>query len=151
LNNAIVGVFHNVTHYSIASNFSVDRIQVKRALAKLEKKKLIKVLHSSPLIIQVLGVYRTCTIETFNDCLLYVKSHEEQFNFNDEKYKFAKNRFYSDFKQAYILLNEEIKKKEVIEAYENRKELSAHNYPLKLVICEEQDDDNPFADTETNS
>lgn len=73
LNNAIIGFFHDVSYYFIASYFKVGITQIKMTLAKIEKKKLIKILHDEPLIAQLLEVCRTCTIATFRDFLVYVK------------------------------------------------------------------------------
>ena len=151
LNNGIVGVFHRITEYSLKIHFKVVNVQVARKLKSLEKKKLIKVLNKNPLIIQVLEVYRTCTITDLNECLKYVKSHEDEFNFNDIKFINVKNRFYEEFKNQYITLNNTIKQKEHKNVYEAMKEQQSQNTHLKCQNIEEIDYDNPFFGTEPNS
>lgn len=85
--NGLVGVFSELTIYRLAEELSSQLgkdfqvIQVKRALQKLEKNDLVKVLHSKPLIISLPQAEFSEPLETMAQALAYIESHLEEFNF----------------------------------------------------------------------
>lgn len=123
-NNAIVGVFHRLTEYSIAKEFKLDKTVIRWHLEKLEENKLIKIISKSPLIIQIIESPRTTTIETISHLLKYVKLNENEFNFNDIRFKKRKEEFYNEFESEY----KDIDKENAKLIYEDKK--------IKIAECE---------------
>lgn len=84
--NGLVGVFSELTQYKLAEELSnqlgkdFQLTQVKRALQKLEKNNLIKVLHDKPLVISLPQAEFSEPLDTMAQALAYIDSHQEEFN-----------------------------------------------------------------------
>jgi hypothetical protein len=84
--NGLVGVFSELTIYRLAEELSSQLgkdfqvIQIKRALQKLEKNDLVKVLHNKPLIVSLPQAEFSEPLDTMAQALAYIDSHLEEFN-----------------------------------------------------------------------
>jgi hypothetical protein len=85
--NGLVGVFSELTQYKLAEALSEQLgkdfqiTQVKRALQKLEKNSLVKILYDKPLVILLPQAEFSEPLEDLAQALAYIDSHQEEFNF----------------------------------------------------------------------
>lgn len=85
--NGLVGVFSEITQYKLAEALSKQLgkdfqiTQVKRALQKLEKNGLVKILHEKPLVILLPQAEFSEPLADIAQALAYIDSHQDEFNF----------------------------------------------------------------------
>lgn len=100
--NGLVGVFSEITQYKLAEaltkqlakDFQIT--QVKRALQKLEKNGLVKILHDKPLVILLPQAEFSEPLEDMAQALAYIDSHQEEFNFQVMHRR--REEFFAEFK-----------------------------------------------------
>lgn len=94
--SGLIGVFNEVTAYSLRKELDISTKSLKLVLNLLKKNNILNVFHESPMIIQL---HTRSSVQRFNDLqeiVKYVKLNEQEFYFDRTGNINRRDRFYKD-------------------------------------------------------
>jgi len=128
--NGLVGVHSEIFKTGLAKELGIDKSDITGYLKQLEEMKFIRVLNTSPLVLQVLEVPQAPQINDIKGLLLYVLTNLQQFNFHRNLKR--KAAFFETFKEySSQILVERINKAQVPEGHKTKEQESDDFDPFK--------------------